>query len=171
MTEDQGERSRRPATERAEELVDRLGESVGHFASLAGLRLLKVAALAREEAEDVWAEAQTLRHTQGAPRQGQYGEPTGAAETGEVTDVARRTAEKLNVGLRQVVQSVGRGMQSTRRQEQYGGPTGAAEPIRATDVARRTAEDLDVDLREVRGTGVGGLITVGDVKRKSREGA
>lgn len=124
MTEDQGGRPRRPATERAEELVDRLGESVGNFASLAGWRMLKVAAFVREEAEDVWAEAQSVRRAQ-----------------------------------------------SARREERYAEPAGAAEPIRATDVARRTAEDLDVDLREVRGTGVGGLITVGDVKRKSKEGA
>ena len=123
MTEDQGGRSRRPATERAEELVDRVGESVGNFATLAGWRVLKVAAFVREEAEDVWAEAQSVRRTQ-----------------------------------------------SARREERYAEPAGAAEPIRATDVARRTAEDLDVDLREVRGTGVGGMITVGDVKRKSKEG-
>ena len=124
MTEDQGGRSRRPATERAEELVDRVGESVGHLASLAGWRMLKAAAFVREEAEDVWAEAQSVRRTQ-----------------------------------------------SARRGERYAEPAGAADPIRATDVARRTAEDLGVDLREVRGTGVGGLITVGDVKRKSKGGA
>ena len=123
MTEDQRGRSRRPATERAEELVDRVGESVGNFATLAGWRVLKVAAFVREEAEDVWAEAQSVRRTQ-----------------------------------------------SARREERYAEPAGAAEPIRATDVARRTAEDLDVDLREVRGIGVGGTITVGDVKRKSKEG-
>ncbi len=125
MTEDRGGRPRRPATERAEELVDRMGESVGHLASLAGWRILKAAAFVREEAEDLWAEAQSVRCTQ-----------------------------------------------SARREEQgYAEPAGAAEPIRATDVARRTAEDLNVDLREVRGTGVGGLITAGDVKRKSKEGA
>jgi pyruvate/2-oxoglutarate dehydrogenase complex dihydrolipoamide acyltransferase (E2) component len=125
VTEDQGGRPRRPATERAEELVDRVGESVGNFASLAGWRMLKVAAFVREEAEDVWAEAQSVRRAQNA-----------------------------------------------RREEQrYAAPAGAAEPIRATDVARRTAEDLNVDLREVRGTGVGGRITAGDVKRKSKEGA
>ncbi len=123
MTEEQGGRPRRPATERAEELVDRVGESVGHFAALAGWRMLKAAAFVREEAEDVWAEAQSVRRAQ-----------------------------------------------SARRGERYAEPAGAAEPIRATDVARRTAEDLEVDLREVRGTGVGGLITVGDVKRKSKEG-
>ncbi len=123
MSEDRGGGQSQPATERAEELVDRMGESVGYIASLAGWRLLRAAAFVREGAEDVWAEAQSVRRTQ-----------------------------------------------SARREERYAEPAGAAEPIRATDVARRTAEDLDVDLREVRGTGVGGLITVGDVKRKSKEG-
>lgn len=57
----QAEREERPAMERAEELVDRLGQRAGAFASLAGLRIRKLAARAREEAEDVWAEAQSVR--------------------------------------------------------------------------------------------------------------
>jgi len=122
VTEDRGGRSRPPATERAEELVDRLGESVGHYASLARLRLLSVAALAREEAEDVWAEAQSVRRAQSMRSQNREAAFKRAAQTGG-----------------------------------------------ATEVARRTAEDLGVDLREVRGTGVGGLITAGDVKRKEKE--
>ena len=102
MTEDQGGRPGRPATERAEELVDRMGEGVGQLASLAGWRLLRAAAFVREEAEDVWAEAQSLRHTQGARRQEQPAEPAGVAQTVEATDVARRKAEELNVDLREV---------------------------------------------------------------------
>ncbi len=58
----QADREGRPAVERAEELVDRLGERTGALASLAGLRIRKLAARAREEAEDVWAEAQSVRH-------------------------------------------------------------------------------------------------------------
>ena len=38
--------------------------------------------------------------------------------------------------------------------------------IRATDAALRTARELGVDLAEVEGTGSGGQITVGDVRRK-----
>ena len=49
------------ATERAEEMLDRAGEQVGRFAALLGLRARQAAALAREEAEDVWAEAQSMR--------------------------------------------------------------------------------------------------------------
>ena len=128
MTEDQGDRSgQEEATARAEELLDRMGESVGHLASLAGWRILKAAAFVREEAEDVWAEAQSVRHARSA--------------------------------------------WSVRREERHPGTVGVAEPIKATDVARRAAENLNVDLREVTGTGVHGRITVGDVKRKSKEGA
>ena len=126
MSEDRGGGQSRPATERAEELVDRMGESVGYLASLAGWRLLRAAAFVREGAEDVWAEAQSVRRAQSA------------------------SAE--------------------RQEERYAGTVGTTEPIKATDVARRVAEDLNVDLREVTGTGVHGRITVGDVKRKSKEG-
>jgi polyhydroxyalkanoic acid synthase PhaR subunit len=38
--------------------------------------------------------------------------------------------------------------------------------IKATDAARREARELGVDLTEVEGTGNGGQITVGDVRRK-----
>ena len=49
-------------TERAEVVVDRLGERLGHWLSGAGHQVRKAAALAREEAEDIWAEAQAIRH-------------------------------------------------------------------------------------------------------------
>ncbi len=45
---------------RAEEVVTRVGTVVGDWASRLGFDLLKAAARAREEAEDVWAEAQAL---------------------------------------------------------------------------------------------------------------
>jgi hypothetical protein len=47
--------------ERAEELVDRAGQWARPLASLVGLRILRAAALAREAAEDIWAEAQNVR--------------------------------------------------------------------------------------------------------------
>jgi hypothetical protein len=53
--------ARRQAMQRAEEMVDRLGERVGHYVSLLGHNILKWAARAREEAEDIWAEAQAIR--------------------------------------------------------------------------------------------------------------
>ena len=51
----------RSPTERAEELVDRLGGRLGLFAGLATQRMRLLAARAREEAEDLWAEAQSIR--------------------------------------------------------------------------------------------------------------
>lgn len=50
---------------RAEELVDDAGERIGHFASLVGGQLLRIAARAREEAEDIWVEAQSIRRRNG----------------------------------------------------------------------------------------------------------
>lgn len=61
MHEAHDERLERSADERAEELVDRAGQTLAHWTGLAALRLLKAAALAREAAEDVWAEAQSIR--------------------------------------------------------------------------------------------------------------
>ncbi len=52
----------RSAEARAEEVVDRMGQMIAHVASLAALRMLQIAARGREEAEDVWAEAQSIRH-------------------------------------------------------------------------------------------------------------
>src|SRR5579872_4409058 len=50
----------RPATERAEELLDRAGERVGAFASTAGYQMRRWLARAREEAEDILAEARSV---------------------------------------------------------------------------------------------------------------
>ncbi len=58
--EAEDQRQGRASTERAEELMDRIGQRVGYIASLADLRVRKMAALAREEAEDIWAEAQSI---------------------------------------------------------------------------------------------------------------
>lgn len=59
----------RPATERAEVLLDRAGERVGAFASTAGVQLRRWLARAREEAEDVLAEARSVS------QRGDSGEP------------------------------------------------------------------------------------------------
>lgn len=58
----------RPATERADELLDRTGERLGRFASTFSLRVRKMAALAREEGEDILADAQALRQGNGSER-------------------------------------------------------------------------------------------------------
>ncbi len=59
--EAEDERRERPATERAEELADRMGQRLGYVTTLVGLHIRKTAARAREEAEDMWAEAQSIR--------------------------------------------------------------------------------------------------------------
>ncbi len=46
---------------RAEEMVDRFAERVGHYTGQLGHGLLRLAARAREEAEDIWADAQAVR--------------------------------------------------------------------------------------------------------------
>lgn len=56
------EEGARPATERAEELVDHLGGRLRFLAALAAFELRHAAARVREEAEDLWAEAQHRRH-------------------------------------------------------------------------------------------------------------
>lgn len=55
------------AQQRAEEMVDRIGEQVGHYVSVFGHNVLKWVARAREEAEDIWAEAQAIRERQRNP--------------------------------------------------------------------------------------------------------
>lgn len=45
--------------------MDRVAQGIGRFTALVGLRIRKVAALTREEAEDMWAEAQSIRQRQG----------------------------------------------------------------------------------------------------------
>lgn len=60
--------SQQDAQQRAEEMVDRLGEQIGHYVSVFGHNVLKWVARAREEAEDIWAEAQALRERQRNPK-------------------------------------------------------------------------------------------------------
>jgi|SRR5579884_3243988 len=50
------------ATARAEVMLDQTGQRLGHWLSDAGHRLRIFGARAREEAEDIWAEAQSVRH-------------------------------------------------------------------------------------------------------------
>ena len=46
---------------RAEEVIDRVADRVGQFTSYLGRQVLRLGARAREEAEDMWAEAQSIR--------------------------------------------------------------------------------------------------------------
>ena len=56
------EEARRQATANAEQLVDQAGHRISQFTSIAGLQIQRALARAREEAEDMWAEAQNIRH-------------------------------------------------------------------------------------------------------------
>jgi pyruvate/2-oxoglutarate dehydrogenase complex dihydrolipoamide acyltransferase (E2) component len=79
-----------------------------------------------------------------------YAKPATAEELGELEKRLERVEGKLDRLL---------ATQENRS------PNGAPE-IRATDAARRAARELGVDLSQVEGTGRGGEITVGDVRRK-----
>ena len=62
LTASSAAETERPAMERAEESLDRAGEKIGLFAATFSRQIRRSVALAREEAEDVLAEAQSLRH-------------------------------------------------------------------------------------------------------------
>jgi hypothetical protein len=53
--------------ERAEDLVERLGQRLGHFTALAGFQIQKAPARMREEIEDMWAEAHSIRQQKSPP--------------------------------------------------------------------------------------------------------
>lgn len=53
------------ATAKAEQMVDQVGQRISQYTTTAGLQLQRVVARAREEAEDMWAEAQNMRHQNG----------------------------------------------------------------------------------------------------------
>jgi tRNA U34 5-carboxymethylaminomethyl modifying enzyme MnmG/GidA len=55
----------KPTTERAEVLVDQLGQRISHYAALTSLQIMRATARVREEAEDMWAEAQNIRQESG----------------------------------------------------------------------------------------------------------
>ena len=169
MSEGRGESSRRPATERADEFLNRAGWTVGFFGSMIGMRLARVAAFAREEAEDMWAEAQSIR---------QQSEGNLSAAAGKVAEAARGKAEDQKAESRQEAEPeeearVGAATADAEEQkpepEQSAETNGeVAETIKATSTARRRAEELGVDLREVEGTGAGGQITASDVRKKAQ---
>jgi hypothetical protein len=52
---------REAPVQRAEEMVDHLASRLGHYASAVGRQVLRLAARAREEVQDIWAEAQSIR--------------------------------------------------------------------------------------------------------------
>jgi pyruvate/2-oxoglutarate dehydrogenase complex dihydrolipoamide acyltransferase (E2) component len=173
MSEEQGQSTKRPATERADELLDRVGWTAGLFGSMIAMRLTRVAAYAREEAEDLWAEAQSIRR--------QNGEDLGQTAT-KVADTAREKAGQAAEGVKQGFAPSGEaetgaatsgasaagapsGVEETGRDA---GRDGGAEVINATETARRRAEELGVDLSKVEGTGTHGKIIASDVEKAAQ---
>jgi hypothetical protein len=61
--------------DRVEELMDQLGKKVGSFTSMLGQHLFRLAAHAREAAEDCWAEAQSIRRGEPQSEQDQEEQP------------------------------------------------------------------------------------------------
>lgn len=51
------------AAQRAEALLDGVSDRIGELAAVTGPSIQKFAALAREEVEDIWAEAQHIRRS------------------------------------------------------------------------------------------------------------
>jgi polyhydroxyalkanoic acid synthase PhaR subunit len=86
-----------------------------------------------------------------------YAKPATAEELGELEKRLDRVEDKLD-----------RLLAVLENDSPNGSPERAASEagIKATDAARREARELGVDLTQVEGTGNGGQITVGDVRRK-----
>lgn len=62
MSQTQEKKLEQSAVVQTEEAIDRAGYRIGLFAGLTVQRIQSAAARVREEAEDVWAEAQNIRH-------------------------------------------------------------------------------------------------------------
>ncbi len=72
-----------------------MARGVGYLVSLVGLRVLKGASLAREEAEDMWAEAQSMRRERrGAETERESDEGVARAAARRASKPPRRPAAR-----------------------------------------------------------------------------
>ena len=169
VQDDTGRETVRPATERAEELVDRATRGASYLASLAAMHLMRGASLAREEAEDIWAEAQSLRY-----RERQGVEPdagSGDVVAPDVQQAATTATDTVHNAAQQAAASAGNMVEgATEAVRSKAEELGLIETptIRVTEAARRKAEELGVALAGLQGTGAGGQITVEDVKKRAK---
>ena len=168
VRDDTGRETVRPATERAEELVDRATRGASYLASLAAMHLIRGASLAREEAEDIWAEAQSLRY-----RERQDAEPNAGGGDVVAPDVQRAAtvaAGTVQNAAQQAAASAGSVVEgATEAVRRKAEELGVMEtPIRITEAALCKAEEMGVTLVGLQGTGAGGRITVEDVKRRAK---
>jgi pyruvate/2-oxoglutarate dehydrogenase complex dihydrolipoamide acyltransferase (E2) component len=167
MDEERHDAPRRPATERADELLTRVGQTAGIFASLVGMRVARVAAFAREEAEDMWAEARSMRQ-QTTHAETNRDARANAGEGTDVSEQSRSEAEEREPGEDSEIDGEAENTTPEAEEQetdQRAETNGEVDDIEATEAARRRAEELDVDLGEVEGTGSKGQITVQDVKK------
>lgn len=168
MAEERDQGPKKSATERADELLNRVGWTAGFFGSMIGTRISRVAAYAREEAEDLWAEAQSIRQQ----NRGDLGAVASEAAD-EASSKAEETKESVEESTtpdedtRTETATAEAEPETEEAEPEEAEPEEEAESIKATDAARRRAEELGVDLQEVEGTGSGGQITVDDVKKKA----
>jgi hypothetical protein len=65
----QPEQPGQPAMEKADQLVDDMGQRMGLIAAIVSLQTRKITARVREDAEDMWAEIQQIRNGRGAQHQ------------------------------------------------------------------------------------------------------
>ncbi len=144
-----GRETVRPATERAEELVDRATQSASYLASLVFLRLLRGASLAREEAEDIWAEAQSLRRRERQGAEPGAGGGDNVAAPG-VQQAAATAAVTVQSAAHQAAASVASAVEG------------------ATEAARRKAKELSLNLGEDPENRGGGRITTEDAEKRSK---
>jgi hypothetical protein len=63
----QAEEPNQPATRKAEEMVDYLTQRLSSLTTTVKFNFQRTAARAREDAEDMWAEAQNIRHHRNEP--------------------------------------------------------------------------------------------------------
>ena len=60
----QGQETSQIVTQRAEQLVDNFAQRASAIAAATGLQIRRASAFVREDAEDIWAEAQSIRDQQ-----------------------------------------------------------------------------------------------------------
>jgi polyhydroxyalkanoic acid synthase PhaR subunit len=91
-------------------------------------------------------------------------------EYGYAEPATTESIERLETRLDRVEGKLDRLLAALEGGMQDGGPraetNGSGGEIKATDAARREAREMGVDLSEVVGTGTGGQVTVGDVRKK-----
>jgi hypothetical protein len=51
-----------PAIDQSEQLVEQMGQQLGSFTALASRSVLSAGTRIREEAKDIWTEAQAIHH-------------------------------------------------------------------------------------------------------------